>query len=144
MKEIEMIELVGNVARKLAKRFGPLAKETGLSVAEAAALWKLRKGPRKASEIADTLGLSPSTVTGIIDRLEAGGWIAREADAADRRAILVRPAPKLSDFVRRAKAAVSRELEGTFESLPDGLMERLCDDLRRVLECLDRNEAERR
>jgi DNA-binding MarR family transcriptional regulator len=29
-------------------------------------------------------------MTGILDRLERGGWIARERDPADRRAVLIR------------------------------------------------------
>lgn len=37
--------------------------------------------------------MSPSTatITGILDRLERGGWVARERDPSDRRAVVVRP-----------------------------------------------------
>lgn len=38
-----------------------------------------------AGELARTLHLHPSTVTGVLARLEAGGMIRREADARDRR-----------------------------------------------------------
>ena len=34
--------------------------------------------------------LHPATLTGIVDRLERGGWVARERDPADRRAVLVK------------------------------------------------------
>src|SRR6267378_523982 len=49
-----------------------------------------RHGPLSPSALAQRAGLHPATVTGILDRLERGGWIARERDAADRRAVVVR------------------------------------------------------
>ena len=32
-------------------------------------------------------------MTGILDRLERGGWVARDHDPSDRRAVVVRPRP---------------------------------------------------
>lgn len=45
--------------------------------------------PLTAGEIAGHLGLTSGAVTGLIDRLEAGGWVRRERDATDRRRIYV-------------------------------------------------------
>jgi DNA-binding MarR family transcriptional regulator len=140
MKEIDMIELIGNIARKVAKSVGHIAAADGLSTTEALALWKLRKGPCKASEIADKLGLSPSTITGILDRLEARGWILREADPEDRRAINIGPTKKLTEFMKGAKRSVSKALERTFSGLPPDLIDRLCADLSRVQELLEAEE----
>ncbi|WP_216209664.1 MarR family transcriptional regulator [Amycolatopsis aidingensis] len=54
-----------------------------------------RHGPLSPSAIARRAGLHPATVTGILDRLEQGGWITRERkpDATDRRAVTVEPLP---------------------------------------------------
>jgi DNA-binding MarR family transcriptional regulator len=49
-----------------------------------------RHGPLSPSALGQLAGLHPATVTGILDRLEAGGWVARARAAADRRAVLVR------------------------------------------------------
>ena len=49
-----------------------------------------RNGPLSPSALARRAGLHPATVTGILDRLERGGWVARERDPSDRRAVLVR------------------------------------------------------
>ena len=46
-------------------------------------------GPIGPSELARRTGLHPATMTGIIDRLERGGWITRERDPHDRRAVVV-------------------------------------------------------
>src|SRR5579859_4594439 len=47
-------------------------------------------GPLSPSSLARRAGLHPATLTGILDRLERGAWIARERDPSDRRAVTVR------------------------------------------------------
>ncbi|MEU0544970.1 MarR family transcriptional regulator [Nocardia sp. NPDC005978] len=49
-----------------------------------------RLGPLGPKALAREAGLHPATLTGILDRLEKGGWVVREGDPADRRATLVR------------------------------------------------------
>ena len=44
-----------------------------------------QKPAQSASEIAQVLGIHPSTLTGVLARLEARGLIDRETDPADRR-----------------------------------------------------------
>lgn len=46
-------------------------------------------GPLSAGEIGVHLGLSSGAVTGLIDRLESGGWVRRERDPQDRRRVVV-------------------------------------------------------
>ena len=48
------------------------------------------RGPLSPSALARLAGLHPATMTGVIDRLERDGWIARERDPADRRGVLLR------------------------------------------------------
>src|SRR4051794_14294079 len=51
-----------------------------------------RQGPLGASALARAAGLHPATMTGILDRLEKAGWIVRERDPEDRRAVVLRAA----------------------------------------------------
>src|SRR5882762_6817999 len=50
-----------------------------------------RHGPLSPSALARKAGLHPATMTGVLDRLERGGWVTRERDPADRRSVLVVP-----------------------------------------------------
>jgi DNA-binding MarR family transcriptional regulator len=51
-----------------------------------------RHGPLSPSALARVAGLHPATITGILDRLERGGWIDRGRDPSDRRGVLIRAA----------------------------------------------------
>lgn len=49
-----------------------------------------RVGPVSPGELAAQLHVHPATMTGILDRLEKGGWIIRERDSPDRRKVRLR------------------------------------------------------
>lgn len=49
-----------------------------------------REGPLSPTSLARLTGQHPATLTGILDRLERDGWIARDRDPDDRRGVVVR------------------------------------------------------
>ena len=55
-------------------------------------LWT--RGPMTAGELAELTGLTTGAITGVIDRLERGGFVRREDDPGDRRRVVVRAVPK--------------------------------------------------
>jgi DNA-binding MarR family transcriptional regulator len=62
-----------------------------------------RLGPLSPSGLARLAGLHPATMTGVIDRLERGGWISRERDPSDRRGVVLQPVPvRRADVLRLA------------------------------------------
>lgn len=46
-------------------------------------------GPAGPGALARRAGVHPATMTGVVDRLEKGGWIERQKDPSDRRAVLL-------------------------------------------------------
>lgn len=52
-----------------------------------------RRGPMSPSAVAAELGVRPTTLTGIVDRLESGGWLRRTPDPKDRRKITLTADP---------------------------------------------------
>jgi DNA-binding MarR family transcriptional regulator len=47
-------------------------------------------GTMTAGELAKTVGLTTASITGVLDRLEEGGFVSRERDATDRRRVIIR------------------------------------------------------
>jgi DNA-binding MarR family transcriptional regulator len=68
------------------RRFLAAASELDLHPAQAGALLQMEPGaPLPMHELASMLACDNSNVTGIVDRLEAHGLVARQAYAQDRR-----------------------------------------------------------
>ncbi|MFC3504681.1 MarR family winged helix-turn-helix transcriptional regulator [Micromonospora krabiensis] len=66
-----------------------LARE-GLTESRATLLWTLRRaGPVTQRDLAEALGVSARTITGLVDGLAASGFVTREPHPTDRRAFLV-------------------------------------------------------
>jgi DNA-binding transcriptional ArsR family regulator len=57
-------------------------------------------GPMTAGELARATGLTTASITGVLDRLEEGGFVRRERDPKDRRRVIVnlKPGPGLQEI----------------------------------------------
>ena len=93
----------------------------------------LLHGPAPAGRLAELTGLTTGAVTGVIARLEKGGFVRREVDPADRRKVIVVP-----DAGR-----VDRDLFPHFPSLKRAAAQQFYDDfsiaeLERISEFLSR------
>lgn len=67
-----------------------VAGQSGLSAADHKALGIVtRRGPMSAKELASETGLTAGAVTGLVDRLEAFGWVRKERDSHDRRRVVI-------------------------------------------------------
>ena len=73
-----------------------------------------------AGDVAHVVRLHPSTVTGILQRLETKGLVSRERDPADQRRVRLRVTPQAAPLTRRSErtveAAVARALSGATAS----------------------------
>ena len=88
------------------------------------------------SALARRTGLHPATMTGILDRLQRAGWVARERDpnAADRRAVTVRVLRERGGELFRHYAGMNSSLDGICAGYTDAELTVLVDFLRRATE----------
>ncbi|HWK13154.1 MAG TPA: MarR family winged helix-turn-helix transcriptional regulator [Rhizobiaceae bacterium] len=85
--------LLADMARLNRAEFDRRIASSGLGItpAEARTLFHVaHAGGERQNVIAERMGVEAMTVSGLIDRLEARGLVAREPDPTDRRAKLVR------------------------------------------------------
>ncbi|MCD0482634.1 MarR family winged helix-turn-helix transcriptional regulator [Streptacidiphilus sp. ASG 303] len=86
---LEVVDLMAKLVSLFHKEYEEAAAARSLTGAQAKVLALLRRGPMPMRHIAQTLSCEPSNITGIVDRLEARGFVTREADPQDRRVKLV-------------------------------------------------------
>ncbi len=100
-----------------------------------------RYGPISPSALARRAGTHPATMTGVLDRLERSGWITRERDQADRRAVVVRVLPDRGGEIFRHYAGMREALDEVCADYDPGQLEMIAGFLARVAEAGDRSAA---
>jgi DNA-binding MarR family transcriptional regulator len=91
-----------------------------------------RYGPLSPSALARRAGFHPATITGILDRLERGGWVARERDPDDRRAVTVRALRDRSAELLRLYSGMSTSMDDVCAQYTDAELQLLAGFLRRT------------
>jgi DNA-binding MarR family transcriptional regulator len=96
------------------------AREYGLGFARGRVLWSLyESGPVLMRALSQALGISPRTVTGLIDGLEGDGWVTRAPHPSDRRATVIALTPVAERALVRLTATyrgLARDLLGDQDS----------------------------
>jgi len=112
--------------------FARTAERHGLPAAQARLLCMLATGPRRMSELAGLLGIEKAALTGLADRAERRGLVARTAVPGDRRAVSVMLTPEGHEVASAFHRDVSASLDRLTDVLPPGERERFCRSLARV------------
>ena len=100
----EAWSLIAELFRSQRTRFLAIASEFDLAPAQLGALKALDPAdPVPMRHLAQALACDNSTVTGIVDRLEARGLVERRADPNDRRVKMLVVTPEGAALRRRVK-----------------------------------------
>lgn len=112
---------------------GPEFLEIGISMSQAKVLYLLAAaGEVHMSQLVHLLGVSLSTVSGLVDRLVDQGLAARRDDPADRRQVVVTATPAAEALIERFREFNRHELLVLLARLsPDEL-----DTIARAIELL--------
>jgi MarR family transcriptional regulator, organic hydroperoxide resistance regulator len=84
-----MEEVVAPLERAV-HTLGLLLASPGITQAEAHVLARLAAGPASLRDLHRSFGHKRSTLTAVVDRLEAKGYVSRATDPDDRRSVVVR------------------------------------------------------
>lgn len=90
-----------------------------------------------ASHLSKCVFLSPSTLVGILDRLEAKGLIIRSRDKKDRRKVYLSLTSKGEDFCKQAPSPLQERFFSELSKLPDSEKAVIAVSLERVVELME-------
>lgn len=112
---LQFMQVVWNLAHALDVRSKRMARTLGVTGPQRLVIRVIGQSPDlTASEIAATLGLHPSTLSGVLSRLEGHGFLERVVDPADRRRVRFKltASGRRIDTLRKGtvEAAVRRSL----------------------------------
>ncbi len=89
-----------------------------LSVTQLRLLGILRDRTPPMTAIAEHLGLDPSSVTGLVDRAERRGLVARTPSTDDARVTMVRTTPAGRATMRQLGSAITTEIDVLVARVP--------------------------
>ncbi|HEY3509999.1 MarR family transcriptional regulator [Kribbella sp. NPDC051137] len=92
-------ELTGEIQQRMIRLIAEvvlvnhaISAKVGLGASDSQFMTLLQTyGPLTPRQLTEHTGLTSGTVTGVIDRLEAHGFVTRQPDPADRRKVVVTP-----------------------------------------------------
>lgn len=116
LKFMRLMWSVDHGLHKVSKR---MAADIGLTGPQRLVVRVIGRAPGiAAGEVAASMHLDPSTVTGILRRLEEGGMIARRVDPADGRRARLMLTAKGREFDRRNAGTVEYAVRRALGSVP--------------------------
>jgi DNA-binding MarR family transcriptional regulator len=135
---VQSVAAIRLLLRQLGSELGQLnhrvGVRSGLKDGDLAVLDLLgRDGPMSPSALAKAAHVHPATMTGMLDRLESAGWVRREADTIDRRAVLVRALPVRGRDLLKLYAGMNSAIDEISESFSPAQRGVIAEFLSRVV-----------
>jgi len=135
----KIIDLTRNFNKSMRHKFHHSIHDSGFTLPQLSVISMLEKhGEQKVSELSLKMGLSDSTVSGILDRLEQKDIVKRERTKDDRRVVKISLTGKSQKFCKDFR----RKKEKYFTQLLKNLSEQEIKDIIKGLEILNHALAE--
>ncbi len=113
MNDHDLVAALGGLYREVNAFYGAIAREFGLTAQQIALLCLVQNQRPTFGELAAALGCDKTNITGMVDRLERRGYLARQPDPADRRVSRVAPTAAGVAIGEEIHAAIAGRLAAT-------------------------------
>jgi DNA-binding MarR family transcriptional regulator len=91
-----------------------------------------RQGPISPSALAGRMGVHLATMTGVLDRLEQGGWVTRDRARGDRRAVVLAAPPERQREVYAQFSGMNTRMAKILAGYSDDQLDAIADFLHRA------------
>ena len=116
--EFELWSEIRDIYRAALKKLNARLAEKNMTFPQYNVLLALgRNGPMKMSALGDHMLVAPANVTGLIDRIEAKGYVRRVRDPDDRRLWVIELTDEGSDLFREVSSSFRKYVGGLGSSL---------------------------
>lgn len=110
-----------------------LWQQAEITLTQLAVLRELRTGRQTAGRLGDKVGLSPTSLTRLVDRLERRGLVSRRRAADDRRLVEIHLEPAGERLLGQITVFRGSALHRALESMTAGERRRLIDSLHHLV-----------
>jgi len=104
-------------------------------------LWALKTISKNESlslgDLSKRMYLRPSTITGLIDRLEKRGYVVRDRDRRDRRVIKIVLTPKGKGLAKRGPNPIQGKMIYGLRNLSRGELRSIYDSIRKLVAIME-------
>lgn len=145
MDTTEILITIRKIVRSINLESKKVQKEYGVSIPQILCLSYLHASPNFQStqgEIRRFLNLNSSTTSGIIDRLENKGLLARLPKQGDKRVVNIALTSKGSELLTRVPPLMHDQLTEKLNSLPNIRLQKIQESLQTLVTLLDIGKIE--
>lgn len=140
-KAVAVVQLMKNVMGKIKHKMQGHFKEMNLTGPQGMLMGTLaHHGEMKVSELSEKLGLSNSTVSGILDRLENQGLIERIRSKEDRRVVYIKITEEFKKQSKRHFDEVNKVIEQMMDKATPDELDTILKGMEMLKDILERQE----
>jgi len=132
--EPDLVDTLAHTAFVVTGALTRIAAEHDVSLTLVRGLGILRDHRRRMAELAERVGVDRSTMSGLVDRAEQRGLLARHPDPDDRRSVRVDITPEGRALAVRIYGQLSAELAPLIARVPEGRRAGLAAELEQLLD----------
>lgn len=145
MDTTEILIKIRKIVRSINLESKKIEKEYGVSIPQVLCLHFLRDAESYRAgqgDIRKFLNLNASTTSGIINRLEAKGLVARLPKSGDKRVVTIALTSKGDNLMQRMPSLLHEKLEEKLEKLNENQLKKIEDSLEMLVNILEIDEME--
>lgn len=136
--EDRILAAIRRIVRAIDLHSRQLVARVGLTGPQLATLQDVaRRGQASPSDLARALSLSGPTMSGIVDRLVARGFLVRTRDPSDRRRILLTLTPSAREAVDAAPSLLQERFRAELAKLEEWERTAMLSTLQRIASMMD-------
>ena len=139
----ELLVSLRRVIRAIDLYSKKLSRESGLTSPQLIVLQEVSACDGiMVKQVAENINLSSATVTSILDRLEAKGYVARERSIEDKRKVTLRLTDEGKAIIAKAPKPLQEHFIARFEKLDEWEQSMLLSTMQRIAKMMDAEELD--